>query len=81
MLRENNTYQVEYWDGVREQHFQTMTVSQKKVLGALLGWARSKPDWRNGFMWNNIGEQFNSGDGEPPEQVCGTKPSMAPEAV
>ncbi|GGR20928.1 hypothetical protein GCM10010497_24100 [Streptomyces cinereoruber] len=44
-----------------------LTVSQEKVLGALLGWARSKPGWRDGSMWNNIGEQFSPSDGESPE--------------
>ncbi|WP_063834910.1 hypothetical protein [Streptomyces sp. NRRL F-4474] len=62
LLRENNTYQLEYRDGMAEQHFQTMTVSQEKVLTALLGWAAAKPGWQDAFMWNNIGEQFSSSD-------------------
>ncbi|MDX6760993.1 hypothetical protein SIN09_16540, partial [Streptomyces sp. F8] len=48
--------------GMAEQHFQTMTVSQEKVLTALLGWAAAKPGWQDAFMWNNIGEQFSSSD-------------------
>ncbi|MEU2554159.1 hypothetical protein ABZ589_21140 [Streptomyces sp. NPDC013313] len=33
-------------------------MSQEKVLQALLGWMLDKPLWREGFMWNNIGEMF-----------------------
>ncbi|WP_234335829.1 hypothetical protein [Streptomyces sp. NRRL S-1022] len=57
-FRENNTYQLEYRDGVPAEHYQTQTVSQEKVLQALLGWMLDKPAWREGFMWNNIGEMF-----------------------
>ncbi|MEV6957447.1 hypothetical protein [Streptomyces sp. NPDC051183] len=78
LLRENNTYQLEYRNGVAEQHFQTMTVSQEKVLAALLGWAVSKPGWQDGFMWNNIGEQFSSSDQETPESADGTKQAAKP---
>ncbi|MGW2402824.1 hypothetical protein ACWCYY_40430 [Kitasatospora sp. NPDC001664] len=66
-LRENNTYQLEYRDGVAERHFQTLTVSQEKVLTALLGWAGAKPGWQDGFMWNNIGDQFGTCDHAVPE--------------
>ncbi|MDH6229215.1 hypothetical protein [Streptomyces sp. MJP52] len=75
LLRENNTFQLEHRDGVAEQHYRTQTISQEKVLGALLGWAGAKPGWRDGFMWNNIADQFGtsgrealepSGDTEPP---------------
>ena len=55
---DNNTYQLEYRDGVAAEHYQTRTISQEKILGALLGWAAAKPGWQDGFMWNNIGEQF-----------------------
>jgi hypothetical protein len=58
LFRDNNTYQLEYRDGVATEHYQTQTVSQEKVLRALLGWAGDKPDWRDGFMWNNIGHLF-----------------------
>ncbi|MFJ6378697.1 hypothetical protein ACIQI7_01630 [Kitasatospora sp. NPDC092039] len=66
LLRENNTFQLEYRDGVPELHHQTLTVSQEKVLGALLGWARGEPGWRDGFMWNNIAEQFGPHDRASP---------------
>ncbi|MEW2403423.1 hypothetical protein [Streptomyces sp. NPDC046862] len=61
LLRENNTYQLEYRDGVAAEHYQTQTVSQEKVLRALLGWAAGTSDWREDFMWNNISSMF-----EPP---------------
>ncbi|MFI1702270.1 hypothetical protein [Streptomyces bobili] len=60
-------YQLEYRDGVAELRYQTQTVSQEKVLGALLGWAGTKPGWRDGFMWNNIAGQFGPSDRETPE--------------
>ncbi|MFJ6251666.1 MULTISPECIES: hypothetical protein [unclassified Streptomyces] len=81
LLRENNAYQLEYRDGVAEQHFQTMTVSQEKVLAALLGWAAAKPNWQDGFMWNNIGEQFSSSSRAIPEPADGTKQSADPGAA
>ncbi|MER7307611.1 hypothetical protein [Streptomyces griseoluteus] len=59
-FRDNNTYQLEYRDGVPAEHFQTLTVSQDKVLQALLSWAAGKSDWSEGFMWNNIGHMFAS---------------------
>ncbi len=43
------------------------TVSQEKVLGALLGWAAAKPGWSDGFMWNNIGAWFE----HPPAEKHG----------
>ena len=58
LFRDNNTYQLEYRDGVAAEHYQTQTASQEKVLAALIGWAAGKPDWREGFMWNNIGDMF-----------------------
>ncbi len=61
-LRDDNTYQLEYRDGVAAEHHQTRTVSQEKVLDAMLGWAAGKADWGSGFMWNNIGAQFEAGD-------------------
>ncbi|MFD5265258.1 hypothetical protein [Streptomyces sp. NPDC058335] len=64
LFRDNNTYQLEYREGVAAEHFQTQTVSQDKVLHALLGWAADKPDWREGFMWNNIGHMFTPPAGE-----------------
>ncbi|MFB7275497.1 hypothetical protein ACFCZV_00140 [Streptomyces hydrogenans] len=67
LLRENNTFQLEYRDGVRELHFQTQTISQEKVLEALLGWAGAAPDWRDCFMWNNISERFTPEEPRKPE--------------
>jgi hypothetical protein len=64
LLRDGNTYQLEYRDGVAAEDYQTRTVSQEKVLRALLGWATGKTDWQDDFMWNNIGSQFGAGDGE-----------------
>jgi hypothetical protein len=61
LLRENNTYQLEYRDGVATKHYQTQTVSQEKVLRALLGWATGTSEWREDFMWNDISSMF-----EPP---------------
>ncbi|AYC40183.1 hypothetical protein DWG14_04434 [Streptomyces griseorubiginosus] len=58
LFRETNTYQLEYRDGVPAEHYQTQTVSQEKVLQALLDWAADKPAWREGFMWTNIGHWF-----------------------
>ncbi|MFI5876624.1 hypothetical protein ACIBAH_30060 [Streptomyces sp. NPDC051445] len=58
LFRDNNTYQLEYRDGVPVEHYQTQTVSQEKVHAALIGWATGKPDWREGFMWTNIGDMF-----------------------
>ncbi|MFD3542261.1 hypothetical protein ACFWUQ_22610 [Streptomyces sp. NPDC058662] len=73
LLRGNNTYQLEYRDGVAELHYQTQTISQEKVRGALLGWAGTKPGWRDGFMWNNIAEQLGPGDRESPEPSIGAE--------
>ncbi|MFD5574156.1 hypothetical protein [Streptomyces cadmiisoli] len=56
LFRDNNTYQLEYWDGLAAEHYQTQTVSQEKVLRVLLGWAADKPDWREGFIWNHVGD-------------------------
>lgn len=81
LLRENNAYQLEYRDGVAEQHFQTLTVSQEKVLVALFGWAAAKPNWQDGFMWNNIGEQFSSSPRAAPEPADGAKQSADPGTV
>ncbi|MFI5757344.1 hypothetical protein [Streptomyces sp. NPDC051569] len=58
LLRDDNTYQFEFRDGVAAEHYQTRTISQEKILTALLGWAAGKADWRGEFMWNNIGSEF-----------------------
>lgn len=62
LLRDNNTYQLEFRDGVAAEHYQTRTISQEKVLTAMLGWAVGKADWKDGFTWNNIGSQFGADD-------------------
>ncbi|MFB6978233.1 hypothetical protein [Streptomyces scopuliridis] len=62
LLRDDNTYQLEFRDGVAAKHHQTRTVSQGKVLTAMLGWAAGKADWKDGFMWNNISSQFEADD-------------------
>lgn len=64
LLRDDNTYQLEYRDGVTAEHYQTRTISQEKVLMAMLGWAVGKGDWQSDFMWNNIGSQFETGDNQ-----------------
>lgn len=58
LFRDNNTYQLEYRDGVAAEHYQTLTASQEKARQALLDWAAGKPDWQDGFMWNNLGAMF-----------------------
>ncbi|MCX5055931.1 hypothetical protein OOK12_02470 [Streptomyces sp. NBC_00452] len=59
-FRDDTTYQLEYRDGVPAEHYQTQTqsVSQEKVLQALLGWVDDKPAWREDFMWTSIGHWF-----------------------
>jgi hypothetical protein len=65
LLRDDNTYQLEYRDGFATEHYQTRTISQEKVLTAMLGWAAGRGDWRDAFMWNNIGSQFETGEAPP----------------
>ncbi|MFF9472015.1 hypothetical protein ACF1E9_05215 [Streptomyces roseolus] len=60
LLREDNTYQLEFRDGVAAEHYQTRTVSQEKVLTAMLGWAAGEVGWKDTFMWHNIGSQFEA---------------------
>ncbi|WP_309056594.1 hypothetical protein [Streptomyces sp.] len=78
LLRESNTCQLEYRDGVAELHYQTQTISQEKVLGALLGWAGAKSGWRDSLMWNSIAEQFGSSERET-SRPLDTEPSTGPE--
>jgi hypothetical protein len=66
LLRDDNTYQLEFRDGVAAEHYQTRTISQEKVQTAMLGWAANKADWKDGFMWNNIGSQFGADDAQQP---------------
>ncbi|MFE4965674.1 hypothetical protein [Streptomyces sp. NPDC056660] len=58
LFRDDDTYQLEYRDGVATEHYQTLTASPEKASQALLDWAAGEPDWRNGFTWNNIGAMF-----------------------
>ncbi|WP_432014231.1 hypothetical protein [Streptomyces cucumeris] len=37
LLRDDNTYQLEFRDGVAAEHYQTRTTSQEKVLTAIPG--------------------------------------------
>ncbi|MFJ2774696.1 hypothetical protein [Streptomyces sp. NPDC087300] len=69
MRREDNTYQLEFRDGVAAEHHQTRTISQEKVQTAMLGWAASKPDWKDGFMWNNIGALVGAGGDDSAGEV------------
>ncbi|MFF0203872.1 hypothetical protein [Streptomyces sp. NPDC005017] len=64
LLRDDNTYQLEFRDGTAAEHYQTLTLSQEKVITALSGWAEGRPDWKDAFMWNNIASFF-----ENPEHV------------
>ncbi|MFI9781444.1 hypothetical protein ACIHCV_43785 [Streptomyces sp. NPDC051956] len=64
LLRDDNTYQLEFRDGVAAEHYQTRTISQEQVLTAMLGWAAGVADWKDGFMWNNIGSQFGADDAQ-----------------
>lgn len=64
LLRDDNTYQLEFRDGVAAEHYQTRTISQEKVLTAVLGWAAVKAGWKDGFMWSNIGSQFRPDDAQ-----------------
>lgn len=57
LLRDDNIYQLEYRDGTAREHYQTRTVSQEKVLMAMLGWAAGRADWRDALMWNNIASE------------------------
>jgi len=69
LFRENNTYQLEYRDGVAAEHYQTQTVSQEKVLRAVLGWMAGTAGWQEEFMWNNIGSMFAPSDTEEPDNL------------
>ncbi|MFM9594300.1 hypothetical protein ACKI1J_20355 [Streptomyces scabiei] len=62
LMREDNTFQVEYRDGVPAEHYQTRTVSREKVVAAVLGWVKGEPDWKVAFMWNNIASCFEGSD-------------------
>lgn len=66
-MRQGNTFQLEYRDGISSEHYQTLTASREKVIAAMLAWMKGERDWREPFMWNNIASLFP--DGEPDESV------------
>lgn len=66
LLRNDNTYQLEFRDGVAAEHYQTRTVSQEKVATAMLGWAAGGTEWKHGFMWNTLAAQFAAEDSHRP---------------
>jgi hypothetical protein len=57
-LREDNTFQLEYRDGVPSEHYQTRTVSRVKVAEAMIGWMKRDPTWKDAFQWTSIGSTF-----------------------
>ncbi|MES5825206.1 hypothetical protein [Streptomyces sp. RG80] len=61
-LRDDNTYQLEFRDGIAAEHYQTRTISQDKVIAALSGWAEERPGWKDAFMWSNISTMFADPD-------------------
>ncbi|MFF8882095.1 hypothetical protein [Streptomyces flaveolus] len=58
LMREDNTFQLEYRDGTTAGHYQTRTVSREKTIAAVLGWVKGEPGWKDAFMWNNIASCF-----------------------
>ncbi|MGW3124817.1 hypothetical protein [Streptomyces sp. NPDC001076] len=58
LFRDDDTYQLEYRDGVPAEHYQTVTASQEKACQALRDWGAGKPGWQDGFTWDNIGAMF-----------------------
>ncbi|WP_239158411.1 hypothetical protein [Streptomyces sp. SID13726] len=67
-FRDETTYQLEFRNGVPAEHYQTLTTSQEKVGQTLVDWAADRPDWQNGFTWENIGAMFPAPATEAPEQ-------------
>lgn len=66
LMREDNTFQLEYREGVPAEHYQTRTVSREKVIAAVLGWAKRETGWKASFMWNNIGSCFEADQSSGP---------------
>jgi hypothetical protein len=54
----DNTFQLEYRDGVPSEHYQTRTVSREKAAEAMIGWMKRDPTWKDAFQWTNIGSMF-----------------------
>ncbi|MGW0395502.1 hypothetical protein ACWDYJ_32430 [Streptomyces sp. NPDC003042] len=61
-LRDDNTYQLEFREGTAAEHYQTRTISQERVIVALSGWARGRPDGKDAFMWNSSGASLGNAD-------------------
>lgn len=57
-LREDNTFRLEYRDGVPSEHYQTRTISREKAAEAMIGWMKRDPTWKDAFQWTNIGTMF-----------------------
>ncbi|MFJ7949791.1 hypothetical protein ACIQ6K_40405 [Streptomyces sp. NPDC096354] len=62
LMREDNTFQLEYRNGLAAEHHQTLTVSREKAIAAVLGWTEGEPGWKDPFMWINIGSCFENSD-------------------
>ncbi|MER6847031.1 hypothetical protein AB0A81_26485 [Streptomyces flaveolus] len=62
LMREDNTFQLEYRDGVPAEHYQTRTVLREKAVAAVLGWVTGEPGWKAAFMWSNIASCFEDSD-------------------
>jgi hypothetical protein len=62
LMREDNTFQLEYRDGAPAEHYQTRTVSREKAVAAVLGWVKGESGWKAAFMWNNIASCFEDSD-------------------
>jgi hypothetical protein len=71
-MREGNSFQLEYRDGVPSEHFQTRTVSREKVITAILEWMKGTSEWQEPFMWNNIGSWFDGQDPAVSQNPDGT---------
>ncbi|GJF24791.1 hypothetical protein [Streptomyces sp. HO565] len=62
LMREDNTFQLEYREGTAAEHYQTRTVSRDKAVAAILGWVKGESGWKDAFMWNNIASCFEDSD-------------------
>jgi hypothetical protein len=62
LMREDNTFQLEYRDGAAAEHYQTRTVSRDKAVATVLGWVKGEPGWKAAFMWNSIASCFEESD-------------------
>jgi hypothetical protein len=71
-MREGNSFQLEYRDGMPSEHFQTRTVSREKVITAILEWMKGTSGWQEPFMWNNIGSWFDGQDPDASQNPDGT---------